>query len=87
MTVYLLHFARPYHHARHYLGFCDRGRLDTRLDEHRRGAGARLMQVLGEAGIAWILVRTWQGNRRLERRLKRWHGSGRLCPVCRRHGR
>jgi len=72
--VYLLHFTEPYKHARHYLGVAED--LSVRLDEHRRGAGARLTQVVKEAGISWVVARTWQGGRRLEHKLKGWH-SGR----------
>ena len=80
MTVYLLHFSQPFHHARHYLGSTDD--LDNRLQEHRTGQGARLTQVIHEAGISFILARTWEGGRDLERKLKRWHKSPDLCPIC-----
>ena len=80
MTVYLLHFLQPYHHARHYLGSTDD--IDSRLQEHRTGQGARLTQVIHEAGISFILARTWEGGRDLERKLKRWHKSPDLCPIC-----
>lgn len=80
MTVYLLCFDRPYAHARHYLGIAED--LGARLEQHRRGAGARLLQVIAEAGIGWRLARTWDGDRTLERRLKRQKNSPRLCPTC-----
>lgn len=81
-TVYLLHFDRKLHHAQHYLGIADR--LEDRLQAHRSGNGARLMQVITEAGITWRLARTWSdGTRELERRLKNRHNSPRLCPICR----
>lgn len=83
---YLVHFNTPYKHARHYLG--STGCLDARLDRHRAGNGARLLEVVSQAGITWQLARlwrvsTWQESRDLERELKRWHGSGQFCPVCR----
>ena len=80
MTVYLLHFETPYHHAQHYLGSTDN--LDARLAEHRAGRGARLTQVIKNAGISFSLARTWSGGREQERRLKRWKKSGDLCPIC-----
>lgn len=80
MTVYLLHFLQPYHHARHYLGKTDN--LEIRLAEHRSGQGARLTQVTRQAGISFVLARTWEGGRDLERKLKRWHKSPDLCPIC-----
>jgi len=81
VTVYLLCFDRHYVHARHYLGSARN--LDARLAEHRNGRGARLLQVIAQAGIGWRLVRTWQnGDRKLERRLKNQKNGPRLCPEC-----
>src|SRR5260370_16120104 len=54
----------------------------ARLDQHRKGTGARLTQVVREAGISWVVARTWRGGRRLERKLKGYHTGGRLCPIC-----
>jgi predicted GIY-YIG superfamily endonuclease len=82
-VVYLIHFERPYYHARHYLGTTNN--LDQRLQQHRQGTrygGARLMEVVTQAGIAWEVVRTWPGGRQLERYLKSWKSSPRFCPVC-----
>ena len=79
-TVYLLHFHRPYRHARHYLGWA--ADLDTRLAEHAAGRGARLTAVVRAAGIGWHLARTWPGGRARERQLKRQGGASRCCPDC-----
>src|SRR6266699_1157206 len=78
--VYLLHFIEPYRHAKHYLGVADD--LSARLAQHRAGTGARLTQVVREAGISWVVARTWRGGRTLEHRLKSWHSGVRLCPIC-----
>jgi predicted GIY-YIG superfamily endonuclease len=48
-TVYLLHFDRPYKRARHYLGWASD--LDARLAQHTAGHGARLLEVVHDAGI------------------------------------
>ena len=80
-TVYLLHFDTPLHHAQHYMGFTDN--LEARLLHHRGGTGARLMEVLREHNIGFSLVRTWDGDRNKERRLKKWKNGRQLCPVCR----
>jgi predicted GIY-YIG superfamily endonuclease len=87
-TVYLIHFDRPigdldnpHGQARHYLGYTDD--LETRLEAHRQGNGARLMEVITERGIGWAVTRTWCGDRGLERRLKNRHNSPKLCPICR----
>lgn len=79
-TVYLLHFARPYKHARHYIGWTSD--LDARLAEHQAGRGARLLAVVKAAGITWTLARTWDGSRSRERALKHQGGASRCCPMC-----
>ena len=85
-TVYLIHFSTPYKHARHYLGYTSLP-LEERLARHRNGTGARLLKVVQDEGIEWEVVRTWEVGtkkeaRRLELRLKSWHGHGAFCPVC-----
>lgn len=71
-TVYLLHFAEPYYHARHYAGFS--AHLPRRIADHRRGRGARLVAAVIHAEIAFIVVRTWDGvTRAFERRVHRAH--------------
>ena len=84
-TVYLLHFDSAFKHARHYLGWT--GNLENRLQQHRDGQGARLMEVVRDAGIGFELARTWTGTRRDERRLHNWKASPRLCPICQARGR
>ncbi|HET9970361.1 MAG TPA: hypothetical protein VFQ68_19160 [Streptosporangiaceae bacterium] len=80
-TVYLIHFDQPVSdHARHYLGWTSD--LDARLDDHRQGRGARLMEVLRERGIGWHLARTWEGTRNRERAIKARAEGPRLCPDC-----
>jgi predicted GIY-YIG superfamily endonuclease len=79
-TIYLIHFAEAYKHARHYLGFTDD--LDARLERHRAGSGARLMEVIKDADITWQVARTWQGDRKLECQLKNGKRAPRLCAVC-----
>lgn len=59
-TVYLIHFLKKYRHCGHYIGWTTN--LEARLEEHRKGRGARLLQVVQAAGIEWILTRTWEGK-------------------------
>ncbi len=81
-VVYLIHLERPYRHARHYLGFT--ADLSRRISEHRCGAGSPLLRAAGSVGIDFEVVRTWPGDRRLERRLHNYKNTpARLCPVCR----
>ena len=82
-TIYLLHFSKPYKHARHYLGFTFN--LSARLEAHSKGTGARLLEVITLAGIAFELARTWQGTRNDERKIKNQKNTPRLCPMCRAH--
>ncbi|HYU74203.1 MAG TPA: hypothetical protein VEL31_16150, partial [Ktedonobacteraceae bacterium] len=86
--VYLIHFTTPYKHARHYLGStCF---LDERLAAHANGSGARLMEVVSQAGITWELARLWPCEsepemRQLEKYYKHRHNSGQICPSCNPH--
>lgn len=80
MTVYLIHLARPYHHARHYLG-CTHD-LSHRLLMHRKGTGAKLLRAVSRAGIPFEVVRTWDGYREKEVELKAQKNAPRLCPMC-----
>jgi predicted GIY-YIG superfamily endonuclease len=80
-TVYLLHFDAPFAHAKHYTGWS--ADLPARLAEHEAGQGARLTEVVAEAGIRWVLARTWPGvTRAYERSLKNRGGAARYCPAC-----
>lgn len=80
-TVYLLHFDRPYKHASHYIGFTTD--LEARIKSHRNGTGARLMEVIKDAGIGFHVANTWVGvTREKERRLKNGGGACRNCPTC-----
>lgn len=81
-TIYLVCLDRPVTEgrpARHYLGWTRD--LDSRIAEHQSGNGARLLSVALSRGIGFRVVRTWAGDRHLERRLKKIHGA-RLCPHC-----
>jgi hypothetical protein len=81
--VYLLHFDPPYRHAKHYIGYsASSGFLKARLAAHERGQGARLLEVVHEAGIGWQLARTWPGTPARERQIKRQGGASRCCPMC-----
>jgi hypothetical protein len=48
-VIYLLHFDRPYRHARHYCGWTND--LPARLADHAIGRGARLLEVVAAEGI------------------------------------
>jgi hypothetical protein len=49
MVVSLLHFDRPYQHAKHALGSCHD--LERRVTQHGKGRGARLLEVVQAVSI------------------------------------
>ncbi len=79
--VYLIHFDKPLKHAKHYLGY-SKNDVRERVQKHRRGKGARLMDAITRQGITWHVSRTWDGGRDLERILKDQHNASHLCPTC-----
>lgn len=88
-VVYLLHFDQRYGPgggangrgtALHYTGWTND--LPKRLRDHQTGNGARLLEVVQDAGIGWTLARVWIGGRTLERALKNQGGASRRCPLC-----
>lgn len=79
--VYLLHFDPKLHHASHYIGFA-KSSIEERVLQHQQGQGAALTKAAVAAGIELKLVRFWEGDRALERRLKNQKNAPRLCPIC-----
>lgn len=83
MTVYLLHFDKPYKHARHYLGFTRNKDALTRFAEHGTAKGARLTRVAVENGVKLTLAAVWPGApRSFERKLKNRADVAKWCPCC-----
>ena len=88
-TVYLLHFDKPLGdpqnprgQAWHYLGWTKN--LAARLALHRKGRShAKIMRAVFEAGITFRLVKTWPGDPKLEKKIKRQHNHPRHCHICR----
>lgn len=80
--TYLLHFDKKYHHAQHYLGWTND--LPKRLREHKNGKRERcvLTHVIKNAGIKFVVVRTWDGPLAVEKKLKRRKNNRKLCPLC-----
>ena len=80
-SVYLVHFARRYSGAQHYLGFSTN--IPQRVKAHRAGRGAPLLGAVTKRGIPWRVVRTWQRkDGYFEQHLKRSYALKELCPVC-----
>jgi len=85
MAVYLIHFAKPFSHARHYIGFCEtKKNIPLRLEHHKAGRGGSLPHAVAKAGIEMVIARVWEdGDRNYERKLKNQKMAPRLCPICR----
>jgi hypothetical protein len=71
--------------ARHYIGYCQDGRLGERMIEHLSGKNAaKIMSAFLERGASLTLARTWpDGGPSLERYLKKAGHFNDLCPLCR----
>lgn len=85
--LYLLHIEPRYEHAGHYLGYADN--IARRVREHLLPAanGSPLVRAALDAGSDVLVARLWlDGDRKLERRLKRQGGLSRHCPTCRATG-
>lgn len=81
-SIYLLHFDRPYKHARHYLGWSSD--VAARFDRHTAGRGSPLVKAALAAGIGVEIVFVRPGTRHDERRLHIRGHVGEWCPLCRR---
>lgn len=84
LTIYLLHFDTPLHHAGHYIG-CTKD-LENRLLLHSKGqSSSRLMSAIHKLGIGFRLARAWSAPQGFttESQLKKTYRNGaRLCPIC-----
>jgi hypothetical protein len=89
MAVYCLHFtmtiggAGPRSRAGHYVGSCSDYRLEKRLAEHQRGAGAAITRHLHKVGIGFLVAAVIPGGRELEKTIKaRKVAGGGICGAC-----
>lgn len=85
--VYLVHFEDRIggpgrNGAQHYVGWT--ADQEVRMEHHRNGTGARILAFCNSQGINYNVVRTWQGTRYMERRMKSHGHHERRCPVCQR---
>ena len=81
--IYLIHLDRPFQEkVSHYIGYTDR-EVEQRLQDHKNGRGARLLNAVNKAKISYIVVRIWEDvDKYFERKLKKQKNSKRFCPVC-----
>ncbi len=83
MLIYMLHFEPKYKHAGHYVGITDRHRLLTRMTEHARGSGSKLVRAAVSNNCRLFLVRTWAAETfEDERAFKSKTNFRAACPVC-----
>lgn len=78
--VYIIHFDEKFHHAQHYIGFALN--VEGRFFYHKKGAGSKLLAALNRAGIDYKIVRVFEGDRNLERKLKKRKNTAAICPIC-----
>jgi len=81
--IYLLHFHKPFKHARHYTGWAKD--VDARIGEHFDGSAhpSCLVKAACAAGIGFDVARIWEGKTRVdERQMKLQGGAARRCPIC-----
>ena len=82
-VIYIIHFSEPYHHAQHYIGFCEKGNLKKRLQAHVEGLGSRLCAAASASGIELRIVRVIRhATRGMERHMKKHRNQKKYCPVC-----
>lgn len=80
-SVYLIHLARAFNGARHYLGFSTD--VPARVERHKAGRGAPLLKAATVKKIPWRVVRTWRKrDGYFEAELKAGNDLKDLCPVC-----
>lgn len=79
-TLYILHFTKPYHHARHYIG--STSDFNARIASHRAGKTGKLIAAVLQAGIDFHAFVIGPGGRDDERILKRQKNAARYCPAC-----
>lgn len=83
--IYILQFSKPLGNpkepkgqAQYYIGYCEDGRLEERLEEHQKGYGAAITRAAVNKGIQFKAILTMDGDRSLERQLKRQKNTPRL---------
>lgn len=82
-TIYLIHFSKPLKHAQHYIGFTNNGDVFKRIEDHRKGIGAKICRAAVAEGIQLQLARVWYNvSRKTELKLKKFNGAKKFCPMC-----
>jgi hypothetical protein len=84
VAVYILHFDKPFHHSRHYVGWAKEPTAETRINHHHNGtSGVRYIEAALAAGVTFRVARIWpDASRNFERQLKNTHSTADYCPIC-----
>lgn len=84
--VYVIHFDKPYKHAKHYTGIAKN--VEARMKEHKGSYGSKLMAVLKKYNIGFkynIIAEypTYSEAKAEEKRLKtKVKQPKKYCPIC-----
>ena len=78
--VYLLHFFGKIGNASHYTGFAED--VDKRIKQHESGRASKFTSEMKSRGFKFLLARTWEGPKKLEREIKKLRNGPGLCPIC-----
>jgi len=83
--VYLIHFDKKFHHARHYIGWSKEYPLNKggRLEAHKKGNGAKILRALVQRNIGFRIVQIWHDQDGFyERKLKNYKKASTFCWKC-----
>ncbi|SRR6266566_9822640 len=82
MAVYILHSEEKLAgRAGHYTGYTDN--LPVRIACHEHGNSSKLVAAWSRNNIRFVVAAVWiEGDRELERKIKRAHNGPRFCPIC-----
>jgi predicted GIY-YIG superfamily endonuclease len=81
--VYIIHFVPKYFRAQHYVGFT--ADTERRLLEHlaMRSSGSPLVKAVLQSGSTVTMSKIYpDGDRILEKAIKRQKNTHRFCPLC-----
>lgn len=82
-SVYIIHFDRAFHHARHYVGWAQDNNVEERMLKHMNGQGSSLLRAVNGENIPWLIARVWHNaDRNFERWLKNQKRTAMFCPHC-----
>ena len=88
MDLYIIHFSKPFKHARHYIGIAQDA--EKRFERHLSGRGAVLIReaIKADIGIKFTkyIISTHDGYstaKAEEKRIKSHNNHKKRCPECR----